>query len=388
MYLNTHRARVVVALALTCALTLSESVRPAHADDKDCDALPTAVVHHPAGSRPKHVFIIVLENESYDETFGADSKAPFLAKCLTKKGQLLTSYYGIGHFSLDNYIAMISGQSPNPETQLDCAIFDDVALTKPGLDANGQAVGHGCVYPSDVRTIANQLEERHRTWRGYIENMQTACQHPKYGEVDPCEKGKDCLQYATKHNPFVYFHSISNKDCRENDVPLNQLESDLKRVESTPNLSFIAPNLCNDGHDHDPKTGKCVDGTTDGGLVAIDSFLRREVPLIMSKPAYQQDGMLIITFDEAEIDGEHKDTNSCCREPKGPNTQLPGMFGSGSGKIGALIISSFVKPGTTNPKDYNHYSLLRSLETLFGLDHLGYAEKPNPGEFRTDVYNQ
>ena len=83
---------------------------------------------HAAGSRPQHVFIIVLENESYDETFGADSKAPYLSKCLTKKGQLLTNYYAIGHFSLDNYIAMISGQSPNPDTQLDCSIFNDFAL--------------------------------------------------------------------------------------------------------------------------------------------------------------------------------------------------------------------------------------------------------------------
>ena len=41
-----------------------------------------------------------------------------ISKCLTKKGQLLTNYYAIGHFSLDNYIAMISGQSPNPDTQL------------------------------------------------------------------------------------------------------------------------------------------------------------------------------------------------------------------------------------------------------------------------------
>jgi hypothetical protein len=350
--------------------------------------LPTAIIHHATGSRPKHVFIIVLENESYDETFGTGSKAPFLSECLTKKGQLLKNYYGIGHFSLDNYIAMISGQSPNPETQLDCAIFDDLALTKPGLDANGQAVGHGCVYPPDVSTIASQLEEKHLTWRGYMENMQDVCQRPKYGEVDPCQKGKDCFQYATKHNPFVYFRSITDNDCRENDVPLNRLESDLKTVESTPNLSFIVPNLCNDGHDHDPKSGKCVDRSTDGGLVAIDSFLRSEVRLIISKPAYQQDGMLIITFDEADVDGKHKDADSCCSEPVGPNTQLPGMLGAGGGKIGAVIISPFVRPGVPNTKYYNHYSLLRSLENLFGLSHLGYADKPDPGQFGTDVYSQ
>jgi hypothetical protein len=64
------------------------------------------------------------------------------------------------------------------------------------------------------------------------------------------------------------------------------------------------------------------------------------------------------------------------------------MFGPGGGKIGAVIISSFVKPGIPNSKSYNHYSLLRSVENLFGLSHLGYADKPDPGEFGNDVYNQ
>jgi phosphatidylinositol-3-phosphatase len=269
----------VVALSLCCVL----AVRLAHADDQDCDALPTAVVHHAAGSRPQHVFIIVLENESYDETFGPESKAPYLSKCLTKKGQLLTNYYAIGHYSLDNYLAMISGQSANPDTQLDCSIFDDFALIKPGLDANGQAVGHGCVYPANVSTIANQLEARHLKWRGYMEDMKGACQHPPLGEMDPYQRSTGEGQYATKHNPFVYFHSISDEDCKANDVPLDQLKSDLDTVASTPNLSFIVPNLCNDGHDH--RNGKCADGKTPGGLAAINSFLPRLVPMIMnSKP--------------------------------------------------------------------------------------------------------
>jgi phosphatidylinositol-3-phosphatase len=98
--------------------------------------------------------------------------------------------------------------------------------------------------------------------------------------------------------------------------------------------------------------------------------------------------MLIVTFDEADLDGKDRDAHSCCGESIGPNTQFPGMFGPGGGKIGAVIISPFVKPGIPNTKSYNHYSLLRSLETLFGLSHLGYAEKPDPGEFGTDVYGQ
>jgi len=80
-------------------------------------------------STVKHVFIINLENESYDNTFGPSSKAVYLNNSLVPKGKLLSQYYGIGHASLDNYIAQISGQAPNPTTQADCQKFVDFTMT-------------------------------------------------------------------------------------------------------------------------------------------------------------------------------------------------------------------------------------------------------------------
>ncbi len=62
----------------------------------------------------------MLENESASTTFGPGSPAPYLAHTLTARGAFLPNYYGVGHHSLDNYIAMISGQAPNPDTDLDC----------------------------------------------------------------------------------------------------------------------------------------------------------------------------------------------------------------------------------------------------------------------------
>jgi hypothetical protein len=104
--------------------------------------------------------------------------------------------------------------------------------------------------------------------------------------------------------------------------------------------------------------------------------------------------MLIITFDEAEVDVKNRqvqphgtDATSCCAEATGPNTQLPGLTGPGGGSVGAVILSRYVKPGSTNDTPYNHYSLLRSLEDLFGLDHLGYAGQSGLKAFGDDVYN-
>jgi phosphatidylinositol-3-phosphatase len=82
----------------------------------------------------KHVFIVVLENENAADTFGRDSKAPYLAKRLPSKGVFLRNYYGTGHLSLDNYISMVSGQAPNPQTQADCQFFTEFAPGSPASD--------------------------------------------------------------------------------------------------------------------------------------------------------------------------------------------------------------------------------------------------------------
>src|SRR3954469_5161362 len=119
----------------------------------------TARAAAPSPPPVKHVFVIVLENKNYDETFGADSPAKYLNGTLLPQGKLLSQYYGTGHFSLDNYISMISGQPPNPQTQADCMIYNDWAGTH---DAN--PVGQGCVYPAEAKTLADQLEAKGLTW--------------------------------------------------------------------------------------------------------------------------------------------------------------------------------------------------------------------------------
>src|SRR3954469_12782166 len=90
----------------------------------------------------RHVFIIVLENKDQDQTFAASSPAPYLAHTLPSMGQLVPNYYGIGHESLDNYIAMVSGQPPNIQTQADCQFFTDFMGS---VGSDGVATGQGCV---------------------------------------------------------------------------------------------------------------------------------------------------------------------------------------------------------------------------------------------------
>jgi hypothetical protein len=354
--------------------------------------LALAAVCAPAQARAvppiKHVWIVVLENEAAASTFGTGSEAPYLAHTLTAQGLTLPNYYATTHNSLGNYLAMVSGQSSNPQTQADCQLFTDFA---PGvIGADGQAVGQGCVYPSSVQTVANQLAGKGLLWKGYMEDMgnnpsqPATCRHPAIGAPDSTQSAKVGDQYAARHNPFVYFHAlIDGPTCAQQDVQLDILPGDLAARASTPSYSFVTPNLCHDGHD-----SPCVDGQP-GGLKSADAFLRAWIPRITASPAYRAGGLVIVTFDEAEASGSDADSSACCDQQPGPNTPSPGGTkpGPGGGRVGAVLLSPYVKAGTVSTTPYNHYALLRSTEDLFGLDHLGYAARAGLRAFGADVYN-
>ena len=346
-----------------------------------------------AGSGPpiRHVFVLMLENQNAATTFAGKPPAPYLAQTLPAQGAMVPNYYGIGHASLDNYIALISGQAPNEKTQLDCPLFSDFLLQQPGLDAHGQLLGLGCVYPNTVKTLPDQLEGAHFTWKGYMEDMgkdprreRATCGHPAVGAPDETLIASSVDKYAAKHDPFVYFHTIIDDQarCDTHVVNLNGLPKDLQSAATTPNYVFITPNLCNDGHDP-----LCIDGSP-GGFEAVDAFLRKWVPLILASPAYKQDGLLVITFDDSEGNGPEGSTACCGERPLASARRPAGVLGPGGGRIGAVVLSPFIKPGTVSTVPYNHYSLLRTVEDIFGLGHLGYAAEPELQSFGPDVFTR
>ncbi len=168
--------------------------------------------------------------------------------------------------------------------------------------------------------------------------------------------------------------------CDAHVLSFQPLLSDLSKASTTPSFSWLSPNLCNDGHD-----APCANGDP-GGLINIDAFLSMWVPEIMHSPAYKN-GLIFITFDEGT------DSKACCGETSGkspshPNIAQPGMNGPGGGRVGAVLLSPFIKPGTVSTVNYNHYSMLRSFEDLFGLSHLGDASMPQVKSFGPDVYTR
>jgi phosphatidylinositol-3-phosphatase len=377
-----HRRRTGLAVVTLVALAVTLWLTPARASGGTVrgPAALSGPLPRPAYVPPiRHVFVINIENKGYRTTFGDRSAAPYLAKTLRKQGVLLNSYYATAHNSLPNYLAQISGQAPTLQGQLDCQVFSAFTRTGPDQDP-GQKVGTGCVYPRGVKTLPRQLTDNKLTWRGYMQQMKHPCQHPKIGSPDPTQHARPGANYAVRHDPFMYFRGIiGNRDyCRGHVRLLRRLDDDLVHVSTTRNLTYITPDLCRDGHD-DP----CANGRK-GGLVRVNAFLERWVPKILRSPAYRRNGMLVITADESD---DFRDRSTCCGETPGPNVAMAGIIVPSGGKVGALVLSPFTRPGTWSTTPYNHYSLLASIEEIFGLPKLGMAGADELPVFGLDVYN-
>ena len=328
----------------------------------------------PGGLRAvRHVWVIELENQGYAQSFGTPSAHPYLAITLPRTGALLENYYAIGHSSAANYIAQVSGQAPDIATQIDCPLWTPV----PGQVIAGtyrQVLGEGCVYPEAVPTLGNQLSAAGRSWAAYLQDMGNdpgrdhtvatargpACGHPATWAVDRTQQGRAGRPVRRPPRRVHVLPSVTANQafCAAHILSFRPLPGDLARAAATPAFSFIAPDLCNDGHD-----APCVTGAP-GGLVQADAFLSQWVPTIMAAPAYRDGGLIVITFDEGS------DSAACCGETSGispshPNVPLPGKTGPGGGRIGAVLLSPLDQAGHRQ-----HRRLQPLLATALDRGHL------------------
>ena len=327
----------------------------------------------------RHVFQIVLENESEATSYpGSGTELDKLAS----QGVFFAGYYAVGHASLDNYVALASGQAPFSSTNQDCIDYHDTGGT---VDSSGfyhppsGPQDTGCVFPNSVKTLADQMDAARLSWRGYMEDMGNTptretnpCGQPAVGGVavdptagapDQTQQATSADQYAARHNPFPYFHSLIDpkaagapSSCAAHVFPLSRLAHDLS-TRHIAKYNWITPNLCNDGHDA-PCKGPGADANPGaGGLTSTNAFLAQIVPEIESSSAFRQGGLILITTDESS-----GDNSSCCGE-----TGLSGIQTSGGGgKVGAVALAPTVTPHVSTCP-YNHYALLRTWEDLFRL---------------------
>ena len=209
----------------------------------------------------KHIFVIVLENKSYEQV--VDSAHASYLNTLAQQYGLATNYYAIGHPSLPNYLALTGGDTFGISN--DCT---DCTVAQPNLIDQLEAAGH--------------------SWKAYMESL------PR-----PCFIGDAAPLYRQKHDPFIYYDDIRKNPVRCNKiVPFTQFAADLK-ANALPDFSWITPNMCDDAHDCPIASG--------------DAWVKTWVPAILGSLAWRDGGVLFITFDE----GNAQDTGSCCRDAAG-----------------------------------------------------------------------
>ena len=304
------------------------------------EAPPPPEESKPEAGQIKHVFVISLASPGYEAAFGpANVQMPYLAETLRPQGDLLSNYGLLSESWLANSFAAVAGQRPTAESEADCPEYEK------------------CLLPVETLTFPDQLASGQFSWHGYYEEMADAagkpanCAHPEPEATETPAPGG----YSSVLNPFVYFHSLLDLgDCATNDVPLTELEKDLRKAEDTPNVSYISPNLCNAG----VTPGQCPEGAPDGAAAA-DAWLSTWVPKILKSTAYKADGLLIVTFGAV-----NPIPNPDPTQPPTPATSL---------KTGTLFVSPFVTPGASDATKYDPYSLLATSEDLFGLNRLGEA---------------
>ena len=245
-----------------------------------------------------------MENKEIGRMLG-NRQAPYLNQ-LANEYAVATRYYAVTHPSLPNYLALLGG------------------------DTFGVSENCMTCYQS-ASSLPDQIEASGRSWRAYFESMPSPC------HIGDSPDGR----VVQKHNPFIYFDGIRNDPLRCGQiVPLERLSTDLAAGD-VPDLVWIGTDLRSSTHD----------GSIDEG----DRWLASTLPAVLDSQAFQQDGLLVLTYDEGESN------DGCCGRQRG------------GGRIVTLLASPHVKRGFTSDVPHDHYGLLRTIEDAWGLDHLGHA---------------
>jgi hypothetical protein len=294
------------ALLLAAGLLASFACRPKRAPDSCTHSEAAPVALAPGQRQIQTVFVLVMENANWSDVRGS-AEAPYLNGTLLPMSAHAEKYYnppGV-HPSEPNYLWMEGG-------------------TDYGIHDDGDPAAHHVPLKDHLVTL---LGKAGISWRSYQEDIgPRECPVTSHG------------LYAAKHNPFVFFDDVTSDKafCIAHNRPMAELPRDLQG-DSVARYNFLTPNLCHDMHG--------APDCPNDGVRAGDAWLSQWVPRILESKAWQQGGVLFITWDEGE--GSTSD-----------------------GPIGMMAISPLAKKGSASSTRWTHSSLLRTVQTIFGVGPL------------------
>lgn len=371
-----------LALSLTAALIAS----PAFADH-DHDHERHAVPHL------DHVFLIMMENHAYSQIIG-NPNAPFINQ-MAQSANLSTNFYAVGHPSLTNYLEVVGGSNfgvindHSPDWHNDTCIPNLVSGTPsgesspapicpiagigmdaptPAVDTTNEGTPSAPVYNMPLpaartigKTIADQLADAGMSWKSYQEDMPASgvdkvnYSDGTFSNLSPVNQGDIQKLYAVKHNPFVYFANVqANTDPANgfNNMAgfdgIKGLYADL-RAGKMPNFSLIAPNQCHDMHGIGNGGAFCAYEPNSSLVQMGDASVQKLVTEIKKSKSWREgNNAIVVLWDENDY------------------SSLPNQ-------VVTIVETNYGSMGVQSGKPYNHFSLLKTLESGFGLECLNHA---------------
>lgn len=347
----------------------------------------------------QHIFYIMMENHAYNEIVGNTTDAPYI-NSLVAQGSVAAQYYGVTHPSLPNYLAGMSGSFQGiwddcaAGPLITCAPEEFVPGSGDGTDGDyltASQVASASTTPHwfSGQTLVDQLHAAGMTWSAYFQSMPLGGYDVTYW---PVIKGHVINLYAQKHNPFVYFSSIrANQAELSNILPLNNRFAASLASGHVPNFVYIVPDQCHDMHGISPTNAALVniptcgypDSGLDHGAIQLgDSYLQTIIGQIKASPAWtNQRSAIVIVWDEDDYAG----FAGCCSSPTGN-----GGVVLGGAQAPAIVLTSpsagGPAGGTVFATPANHYSLLATIETLWGLPCLAQACNIPVGGLMTPMF--
>ena len=382
------------------------------------------------GASPKgikafdHIYVIMMENHGFSQVMN-NSNAPYINH-LAATERLATQYFGIGHPSLNNYLELVGGSNfgvhsdhdpdwhnsncqpnlitgiantENPPTSVICPIAGtgkDAAT--PAIDTSNETQFSTGLNNIDGvkaiaqqanisgKTIVDQLVSAHKSWKSYQQNLPLTgadrvnfsdgvfTNNTDFKKITPAQKPPLSVSsivglYAVKHNPFAYFKNI--QDGTDPKLSLKYsvgfdgpdgLYADLA-TGNVPNFAFIAPNQCNDQHGrsnggrfcfYDPHNDGTQAGLNPALLQRADNTVQRLVTAIEHSPTWRKTdskSAIVIVWDENDYS-------------VAPNiNRVPAIVITNNGKSKSIKSDRY----------YNHFALLKTMESAFGLPCLNHA---------------
>jgi len=316
-----------------------------------------------------HIVIVVFENHGYREVFGTNtgsSPAPYISQ-LADEGFCINNAFGEQHPSQPNYFWLFSGSNQG--------IMDDKSYWPS--DDPGPVFGTENLYCAlEQRFDGSGLD----FFGGYVDPGSDEPLESYYSDTD---------NYANRHVPWLGFTNINQGNPAEvtrlfNEFP-SRTDSDFSQL---PVVSMVIPGLNHDMHDYN-SSGGAVNNTTESATAVAngDTWLQENLAAYATW-AKDNNSLLILTWDEdsshdwiTPVDlgggGTFKNAsgltnpllgaNSDKHGPSGPNHIAMVFYGANLAMSGHVEVSPSV--------GVNNVNLLRTIESIYGLDKSG-AQSP------------